>query len=132
MLSSYALRRWLAREILDKDIPRKPPKRASVLHPQPERDPQYRAWIRSQPCAACGTQIGVEAAHTGSHALGQKASDYSCIPLCHQHHRTGNEAIHKIGRRAFQDRFSLDVEELIKRFNALWRNPAATTCNKDI
>jgi hypothetical protein len=86
-----------------------------------------RAWIRSQPCPVCGAHSGVEAAHTGPHALGQKASDYSCIPLCHQHHRTGNEALHKIGRRAFQDRFSLDIDELIKLFNALWWNSSATT-----
>jgi hypothetical protein len=104
----FALRRWLAREILD--------------NPQPERDPQYRAWIRSQPCAACGTHIGVEAAHTGPHGLGQKASDYTCIPLCYEHHRTGNEALDKIGHQAFQDRYFVNSEESVRRFNALWRN----------
>jgi len=113
--SNHDLRRWLAKEVMGKDLPGKPPKRESVLHPnQPARSVQYRAWIRSLPCAVCGTSFGVEAAHTGPHGVQQKASDYSCIPLCHPHHRTGNDALDKIGRLAFEQRFGLEIAAIIE------------------
>jgi len=53
MRSAYALRRWLAREILESEIPRKPPKRA-IKSMGPARNARYRAWIRSLPCCLCG------------------------------------------------------------------------------
>ena len=113
--SNHDLRRWLAKEVLGTNLPRKPPKRESVLHPnQPARSVQYRAWIRSLPCAVCGTSFGVEAAHTGPHGVQQKASDYSCIPLCHPHHRTGNDALDKIGHLAFEQRFGLEIAAIIE------------------
>jgi len=58
--------------------------------------------------------FGVEAAHTGPHGVQQKASDYSCIPLCHAHHRTGNDALDKIGRLAFEQRFGLEIAAIIE------------------
>ena len=72
MLTHYQLRRWLAWEVVGKELPRKPPRRSSILHPnQPARNGHYRAWIRSLPCEACGTPCRVEAAHTGPHGLGK-------------------------------------------------------------
>jgi hypothetical protein len=123
MLTHYQLRRWLAWEVLGKELPRKPPRRSSILHPnQPARNGHYRAWIRSLPCEVCGTPCRIEAAHTGPHGLGQKASDYSCIPLCVEHHRAGNDALDKIGRTAFEERLGLNIAALVKRFNQLWHN----------
>jgi hypothetical protein len=119
--SNYALKRWLIREILDKDIGRKPPAMASALHSTPPRDSKYRAWIRSLPCAVCGTNFCIESAHIGPHALAQKASDYTCIPLCPEHHRLGNDALDKIGRHEFEERFVLNIEELIQALNTQWR-----------
>jgi hypothetical protein len=119
MRSAHALRRWLAREVLNQEIPRKPPKRTTQMR-GPARDWKYRAWIRSLPCAACDTATNVEAAHTGPHAVNQKASDYTCIPLCLQHHRTGDEALDKIGRAAFERRFNRDIAALVKRLNRIW------------
>ncbi len=122
--SNYALRCWLAREILDKEIPRKPPRKESVLSQKPPRDARYRAWIRSFPCAVCETRLGIEAAHTGSFGegkgMGQKASDYTCIPLCCEHHRTGRDALHRIGQEAFEQEFHLNIKSLVKRLNNLW------------
>ena len=77
-------------------------------------------WIRSLPCAACGSVFQIEAAHTGPHALNQKASDYTCIPLCAEHHRAGNDALDKVGRREFGQRFGLDVFALVSRLNRIW------------
>jgi hypothetical protein len=122
--SDWELRRWLAREIVGKDIERKPPKRASALHSPPERNAQYRTWVRSLPCAVCETTFGVEACHTGPHGLQQKASDYSCIPLCIEHHRGGNAALDKIGRVAFEAKFNLRIGGLIKQLHEAWRTSA--------
>ena len=44
---------------------------------------------------------GIEASHTGPHGLGQKSSDFSAIPLCYQHHRTGKDSYHKLGPQKF-------------------------------
>ncbi len=52
------------------------------LPSKPVRDPAYRRFIRSLPCAACGKSRFIECAHTGPHGLSQKASDLDCIPLC--------------------------------------------------
>ena len=70
--------------------------------PKPERSPKYLEFIRSMPCAVCGTQRGVEAAHTGPHALGRKASDFSAIPLCGPCHRTGRVSYHRLGPAEFE------------------------------
>jgi hypothetical protein len=53
--SAYALRRWLAREIFECEIPRKPPKRATKSV-GPARNARYKAWIRSVPCCVCGLE----------------------------------------------------------------------------
>lgn len=56
---------------------------------QRQRDTDYMAWVRRQPCSAkgMGTCSGrVEADHTGKRGVGQKADDRTCIPLCHKHH----------------------------------------------
>ena len=87
---------------------------------KPVEDPAYRRFIRSLPCACCGSCRGVEAAHQGPHGLGQKSSDLSAIPLCRDHHRTGPNAYHKLGPVAFSEVHQLDVTRLILRLNAAY------------
>ncbi len=60
---------------------------------KPPRNPHYLAWIRTLPCVVCGSTGWIEASHTGPHGLGQKSSDYSAIPLCAKHHRTGERQL---------------------------------------
>lgn len=56
------------------------------------RSRAHLAFVRSRPCAWCGTRVGVEASHHGERGMAIKASDYACIPLCgghkgcHTHH----------------------------------------------
>jgi hypothetical protein len=122
MRAKRQLERWLAKEILGKDIPRKPPKSERN---GPPRDHKYRAWIRSLPCAACGSTCNVEAAHTGSDGgTSIKASDYSCIPLCAVCHRTGPRAYHGLNSSAadFARRWDLDIPALVLRLSEIWRN----------
>jgi hypothetical protein len=79
---------------------------------KPARDPKYLKAIRSMRCVLDHTgecRGSVEAAHTGAHGLGQKASDYRAIPLCAEHHRNGRYSIHA-GRRAFEAHYGIDVE----------------------
>ena len=85
---------------------------------KPIRDRKYLAWIRTQPCAVCGSTRNIEAAHVGPHGLGQKASDRSTIPLCARHHRTGNDSVHSLGPRKFEAVHSLGLAELVRRLNA--------------
>jgi hypothetical protein len=120
MRSAYALRRWLAREILECEIPRKPPNRATKSV-GPARDARYRAWIRSLPCCVCALEPAGEAAHTGRDGgMGQKASDYSCVPLCRNCHTQNADSYHRLGRAEFERRHRLDLAGIVIRLNCDW------------
>lgn len=119
MISSWNLRRWLAREILGQDIGRKPPQ---PERKGPPRDWKYRAWIRSLPCCCCGTTHYVECAHVGTDGgMRQKCSDYDTVPLCAVCHRVGPKAYHWIGKDAFEKLHRLEFARLVKRLNRAWR-----------
>lgn len=76
--------------------PRKPRRRSRPVRRGPVRDRKYLAWIRSLPCAACGSTWSVEAAHTGSDGgMRQKASDTTCVPLCHDCHQAAPTSYHR-------------------------------------
>jgi hypothetical protein len=123
MRSKRQLEKWLAREVLGKQIPRKPP---SKERRGPARDADYRAWIRTFPCAACGVERGVECAHVGDDGgMSMKCSDFATIPLCAACHRTGPHAYHRLGRTAFARWWKLDIPALVARLNAAWRAGAA-------
>ena len=78
---------------------------------KPPRNRDYLAGIRTFPCVVCGSILWIEASHTGPHGLSQKSSDYSAIPLCSKHHRTGKDSYHKLGPRSFSEVHSLDIGE---------------------
>jgi hypothetical protein len=87
----------------------------------PVRDWRYRAWIRTLPCAACGSQCQIEAAHTGTDGgMSQKASDHSCVPLCRSCHTAGPNAYHRIGKREFEQRHGLQFAVLVRQLNRAW------------
>ena len=119
MRNSRQLEQWLARQVLDRKIPRKPPARERR---GPARDAAYRAWIRGLPCVACGSTENVEAAHTGQDGgMSMKSSDYSCVPLCSDCHRHASNAYHVIGRDAFEQRHSLNLSRITAWLNEIWR-----------
>ena len=73
-------------------------------------------------CIACGVVGPSEAAHTGTDGgMSQKASDYSCVPLCANCHTQAPGAYHRIGKRAFQVRHGLRFARLVARPNREWR-----------
>jgi hypothetical protein len=47
--------------------------------------------------------------------LGQKSSDYSAIPLCGKHHRSGSDSYHKLGPRRFSEVHNLDIRAIVSR-----------------
>jgi hypothetical protein len=122
MISSWQLRKWLAREVLGRDIGRKPPARERR---GPERNAAYLRWIRQQPCAACHVEGRSEAAHCGGRGLSQKAADTQAIPLCADCHTRGPRAYHRLGRAAFERAHRLDCAAVAERLHAEWRRRAA-------
>lgn len=114
MMTNRQLERWLAWEIHGKKLPRKSPHKESVLHPKPARDYRYRAWIRSLPSAASGL-TPCQACHTGPHAIGQKASDYTCIPLTAEEHIAYDR-----DPKGFAQEYGLNVPELTRRLTRCW------------
>ena len=52
-------------------------------------------------CIICGQDAEIH--HIGNGTLGKRADNYSVIPLCHAHHRTGGHgvAVHA-GRRTWE------------------------------
>lgn len=101
--------------------PRRSPRRRSGRGPA--RNWKYRAWIRTLPCAKCGTTHDVEAAHTGSDGgMKQKSSDYSCIPLCTDCHTMDPDSYHR-DREEF-DR-QVNVRGLVRQLNYDWFAHAA-------
>jgi len=85
---------------------------------KPTRYPGYLQWIRTLPCSVCRTTRAVEAAHTGPHGLSQKSSDWSAIPLCARHHRTGEDSYHKLGPRKFSEVHGLNIPAMVARLSA--------------
>jgi hypothetical protein len=87
----------------------------------PARNAKYRAWIRSLHCLVehCSFRP-CHAAHTG-HDGGakQKASDYSCVPLCPFHHLAG---VHQLGRLDFERRYGLNLDAEAARLFETWRD----------
>jgi hypothetical protein len=118
MLTGNQLRSYLAWAIHG----RKPQCRAtSSTRKGPPRDAAYLAWIREMPCIACGIEGRSEAAHTGTDGgMSQKASDYSCVPLCADCHTQAQGAYHRIGKRDFERRHGICFACIVTRLNRLW------------
>ncbi len=87
---------------------------------KPTRDAQYLKLIRMLPCLVCCTRRQVEAAHTGPHGIGQKSSDLSALPLCHAHHRTAPDSLHRLGPVAFQQAHGVRFAFYIRKFNRFY------------
>jgi hypothetical protein len=109
MKSRHQLEKWLAQEILGKEIPRKPP--AKARRTNSIRNEDYKSWIRQQPSVISG-HYGCEAAHTGEDGgMAMKASDTTCIPLTPEEHRE----YHRIGKHSFARKYKLDYPAICAR-----------------
>ena len=76
----------------------------------------HRAWVRRHRCCVPGClNTPIECAHvrTGTDGgAGLKPSDRWAISLCRDHHREQ----HRIGEKAFEKRYTIDLYELALEF----------------
>ena len=100
-------------------------RKASIPTRSRGRNEAYKRFIRQLPCCVCCKTRWIEAAHFGPHGLGQKASDFNCLPLCHTCHRTGVQSYHKLGPRRFAEVHCLDPLALIEKLNRFWKEKLA-------
>jgi hypothetical protein len=97
--------------------------RGPLHFPKPERSAKYLRFIREQPCLVCsrdGFHCRVEAAHTGAHGMGRKASDLDAVPLCAAHHRNLKDSYHNLGRQKFEATHQLEIQKEIGRLRRLF------------
>lgn len=87
-------------------------------------DNRYRAWIRRQPCACCGSTRYIECAHVGFRGYGQKCSDYETLPLCPAHHVQGPES-HHVLQKKFWSTWGLNRTRLIAEYNQKYQQEIA-------
>jgi len=114
---AWAEMRWLVRAVHGRDIGRKPPERAAIGYRGPARNARYLAWVRTLPSAVSGLEGNCEAAHTGSDGgWGQKASDYTAIPLTPEEHLE----YHRLGREQFESKYGIDCAKVVRSLNHCW------------
>jgi len=82
----------------------------------PVRDREYLRFIKRLPCVVCLRTWWVDPCHVGPHAIGQKASDLDCIPLCRKHHTEFDTAPYE-----FAERHKLDIPALIQMFHSFYQ-----------
>lgn len=108
------MERWVIYQITGRRPRRMPRKRRG-----PPRNWKYRAWVRTLPCAVCGTSVGIQAAHTGDDGgMSMKASDYSCVPLCLTCHSEYDNG--KVSGPAFERQNGIEMQRIVRRLNGLW------------
>lgn len=98
--------------------PRKAPGARQSDRQGPARAWRYRNWIRSLPCAVCGAEKDITAAHTEHNGMASKGSDYSCVPLCRVHHHAYDFGLRT--KALFEQDFGIDMRRLVKRLNHDW------------
>lgn len=75
----------------------------------------HAGFVRSHPCACCGTGRDIESHHEPDRRHGGSMKDQT--PLCRRCHREAPNARHKMGRAAFERMYKLDLRALAAR---LW------------
>lgn len=74
-----------------------------------ETDPDYKKYLRKQPCIVWLDCIGVgcEGSVVVHHdpSIGAGGSDLEAVSICIKHH----EEIHKMGRGSFQKKYKIDL-----------------------
>lgn len=100
------------------------------------QDPLYLGWVRTLVCVICKYRYPgddpdmtvqttpTEAAHIGERGLGHKCSDRETIPLCAEHHRTGPESHHVLGK-SFWKHHGLNKDALVKELNRFYECSSA-------
>ena len=81
---------------------------------QAPRSDRYRAFVGKHGCVVC--ERAADAHHAfGRRGTSSKSSDFTCVPLCREHHRI----CHQLGLHRFEDKFDVHLVEVA--FNLLHR-----------
>jgi hypothetical protein len=71
-------------------------------------------------CILCSTQLGIEGSEAELHHVrryGAKRATSPVLALCPEHHRNGNDSIHRLGVKRFESQWGITCEELLERQN---------------
>jgi hypothetical protein len=87
------------------------------------KDKQRLSDIHNIPCSLCLYLNQKQTSRTTAHhktgmGLGKKASDLLTMSLCDNHHQRGQDAIHHIGTKTFEEKF-IDQDSLILLTNEM-------------
>jgi hypothetical protein len=69
-------------------------------------------------CILCSEVLGVESSEAELHhcrRYGAKRSASPVLALCPEHHRNGNDSLHRLGVKAFERKWKISCEELLER-----------------
>ncbi len=86
-------------------------------------DREYLEWVREQICilawhprAPC---VGVITAHHVKETPGAPKNDRRAVPLCQGHHLHGfgMQSIERLGRKQWEMKFQMDLENVIRNLN---------------
>jgi hypothetical protein len=95
-----------------------------------ELSPAYLDFMHTQRCLLAGRSDtvceGMLNAHHVDLQLADPRNDYRTVPLCEAHHLNGfgPDAIHKLGRTRWQEKFDIDLEVEIKRLRQEYQEAA--------
>lgn len=78
-------------------------------------------WVRSLPCIVPGCRQLSENAHIIGDGAGRKADADKIVPLCVMHHRSGQYALHHLGREEFEGTHMVDLGALALDTERCWR-----------
>ena len=111
---------------------RTPVKRKTPLRPRnPERrEREFRRtyhslervrFVKNLPCCVPGCEAAPsENAHVGIEGIGRKSHYTRIVPLCAVHHRTGPDALHRIGRERFEALHGLSLHDEAEWTQSRW------------
>lgn len=91
----------------------------SLISKKPPKNPKHLAMLAQLPCVICGSKpVEIHHLRTGV-GMGRKSPDETTISLCPAHHRTSNESIHYLGRKAFEKFHGVTELELLAKVRKL-------------
>jgi hypothetical protein len=69
-------------------------------------------------CILCSEVLGIEGSQAELHHVRRYGNVRSASPvlaLCPEHHRNGNDSIHRMGVKGFEKKWGISCEELLER-----------------
>jgi len=74
--------------------------------------------IASLGCILCSEVLGIEGSPSELHHVRRYGAVRSASPvlgLCPEHHRNGNDSLHRLGVKGFEKKWGISCEELLEQ-----------------